>query len=161
MNKKFIFVLGILCLCSASCDLLSSDNSIPIHIETNKKHYNLKTDDSVEVTITNKSKQTIHYSTCLSKTIEVVKKNKIVQTSGLPVCYCLCPAELKPGESMPVHNSSISVKSFQFHNNYRESTEPVEYRIKYSLFFDEAFGDAPVPPEYSRSNTFTITRVDG
>lgn len=155
MNKYFTYILLILFTCCISCNILNSNNHPHIDIQTDKNHYNLNTDDLIKVTITNKSDRVIHYSTCLSKSLEVVKKNQPEKTLGLPVCYCLCPAELKPGESMPVHISSISAEAFQVDD--QESKEPLTYRIKYSLYYDDAFGDDPVPTEYSRSNKFTIT----
>ncbi len=158
MSKSLIYTLFILFACSVSCDILSSNNHSNIDIQTDKKKYDLRKDDLIKVTITNKSDRIIHYSTCLSKSLEVVKKNQSEKTLGLPVCYCLCPAELKPGESMPIHISSVSAEAFRVDD--QTSIEPLTYRIKYSLYYDEAFGDDPIPTEYSRSNKFTITTTE-
>lgn len=155
-----MFVLVVLFLCSSSCDFLESDNQIPISIKTDKNHYNLNEDDSVKVAITNRSSETIFYSTCALKEIETIKDEKIIKNFGMPICYCICPAELKPGESIPGTISSLSTEIFKSQRENLMPDKPLTYRIQYSLYYDEAFGDDPVPPEYSRSNTFKITRVE-
>ncbi len=157
MRLKVPVLLVLACL--TGCNLISSDSDdyapVPIKIQTDKAHYNLKDDESVEVTITNRSSRTLYYSTCLPKAVEMISGKKITQTIGLPVCYCLCPAELKPGEMMPVHISTISLQQ-----RFVDDVPPeksVSYRIRYSFHLDETFGDKPVAPKYSRSNKFTLT----
>lgn len=138
-------------------DPLTPQSQFPISIKTDKNHYNLNEDDSVKVIVTNKSSEAIYYSTCFEKTIEMMKGNKVIKKFGTPVCYCLCPAELKPGESIPEQISSLSIKNFKSQAENLVSDKSLEYRIQFSFYFDEAFGDDPIPREYSRSNTFKIT----
>lgn len=158
MNRYLIFIPLLILICLLGCNNpLSLESQHPIQIKTNKDDYNLKKDDSVKVTITNKSSETIYYSTCFAKTIEVVKSNKVVKKLGTPVCYCLCPAELKPGESVPAHLSSVSAEIFKSRLENSVNDKSAGYRIQYSFYYDEAFGDEPIPPEYSRSNTFKIS----
>lgn len=139
---------------------MSLNSQNPIEIKTDKNQYNLKENDSVKVIITNTSSETIYYSTCFEKTIEIIKKDKILKTIGTPVCYCLCPAELKSGESIPVQISSLTIDNFKSQIKNMLLDESVSYRIRYSLYYDEAFGDEPVPEKFSRSNTFIVTGIE-
>lgn len=155
--KITTFILLLLVCVFTGCDLLSSDNQTPIHIKTDKNQYSLAKDDSIQVTIINTSFKTIHYTTCYPKSVEMLRENVIVKKFGFPICYCICPAELKPGEKMPTNISGVALKQ-RFLNS--DSDEDVSYRIRYFFYFDEAFGDDPVSPEYSRSNTFSITGIE-
>lgn len=159
MNRYFLIIFLLISCGYLGCNNpLSLNSQNPIEIKTEKNRYHVSEDDSVKVTITNTSSETIYYSTCFAKTIEVIKEGKVIQTSGTPVCYCLCPAELKPGQTVPHHLSSFSTEALQTHLPEHDSgADPFAYRIKYSFYFDEAFGDEPVPEKFSRSNTFRIT----
>lgn len=139
---------------------LSIGGQNPVLIKTDKTQYHFSEDDSVKVSITNQSSETIFYSTCFGKTIEVLHKDKVIETLGTPVCYCLCPAELKPGESIPVRLSSLSTEYFNHQKQNLLSDESLTFRIRYSFYYDEAFGDEPFPENYSRTNKFIIDGIE-
>lgn len=159
MNRHFLFIPLLISICLSGCNNpLSLNSQNPIEINTDKNQYHVSEDDSVRVRITNTSSETIFYSTCFEKTIEVIKEDKIIKTSGTPVCYCLCPAELKPGQTVPHHLSNFSTETLQTHLPENDSgVDSFSYRIRYSFYFDEAFSDEPVPEKFSRSNRFIIT----
>lgn len=156
--RSILTLLLLLLMFLLGCnDPLTPQSQFPISIKTDKNQYHLNQDDFVRVTITNKSSETIFYSTCFEKTIEVMKGNKLLKNAGAPVCYCLCPAELKPGESIPENISSLSTETLKARVGDVLSDESVTYRIRYSLYYDGAFGDEPIPEKFSRSNTFTLS----
>lgn len=159
--RNILSLLILLLMCFFGChDPLAPQSQIPISIKTDKTQYNINEDDSVKVTITNKSPETIFYSTCFAKTIEVLKNDNVIENLGTPVCYCLCPAELKPGESIPVWISSLSTDIFKSRAENLLSGESVSYQIRYSLFYDEAFGEEPVLDKHSRSNRFRLIGIE-
>lgn len=159
MNKYYILIAVLPLICFTGCDLLRSNNTPYIQIQTEKNHYNVKEDESVEVTIVNKSLRVLHYSTCMSKILEIVDKdNSVIETHGFPVCHCICAAELKPGETIPSQISSVALRHYFASSSL--ATGPVSYRIRYDLYLDNAFGDHPVPAKNSRSNTFTLTGLE-
>ncbi|MDX1642347.1 MAG: hypothetical protein R3220_11650 [Balneolaceae bacterium] len=154
-----LFVLMWMCLSSCN-DPLAPFSQIPISIKTDKRQYNLNEDDTIKVTITNNSSQRIFYSTCFDKTIEIIKDDNIIKRIGIPVCRCICSAELKPSESIPINISSLSEKIFKYQEDNFLVDESVMYQIRYSLYYDKAFGDEPIPKELSRSNTFLLSGIE-
>lgn len=159
MNKirSILTLLLLLLMFISGCnDPLNPRGQFPISIKTDKNHYNLNQDDFVTVTITNKSSETIFYSTCFEKTIEAIKDDELIETFGTPVCYCICTAVLKPGESIPENISSLSIETIKSRVENLATDESVSYRIQYSLYYDGAFGDEPVPVKYSRTNKFAF-----
>ncbi len=160
VSTSLIFVLGILfTIVVSSCGMLNSEENLSIEIKTDKSIYVISEDDSVAVTIKNTSNKTIFYSTCFEKRIEIFENDIQVDTINFPVCECICATELRPGEIIPLNRSSIQISNIHDHNQFQEG-ENIDYRIKYALFKDKAWGDKPLPKNERRSNKFKLVLAE-
>lgn len=152
------FILIAVCLLTiliSSCGLLNSDEAASLEINTDQSVYVLTEDDSVFVTIKNNSNTAIFYSTCFEKQIEILEDDKHIDTIHFPVCECICAAELKQGEEIPLSLSSLNISNFDEHNQFQDG-ENITYRIKYALFEDKAWGEKPLSSNERRSNQFKL-----
>lgn len=153
--RAVIVGLLLLGLIIGGCDLSGSGVSSPsLSIETDRGAYHLARDSTIQVEIRNVSDQPIHYSTCLATSLEVVEDGQVVDTIGLPVCYCACPATLEPGEKVAPTVSSVSMDAIaQVSDRLGESS--VSYRLAYAFYQDEPWGDLLARPE-RQSNPFDL-----
>jgi len=145
---------------AAGCDLLSSEpeGSQSLHIQTDKEIYSLSDDEFIEVNITNRSFRTFHYSTCFGKTVEVLRDEKVKNSINLPICYCICPAELKPGRQIDNEISRISISEIRRFADTLHVDQSISYRIRYQIYSDKVvFTNHTPPPELPRSNEFKLT----
>ncbi|MEX2411648.1 MAG: hypothetical protein WD607_09840 [Candidatus Paceibacterota bacterium] len=155
-SRPSVLIAGIfLTLIVTACGILNSEESFSLEIKTDKNIYVITEDDSVFVTIKNTSNKTVFYSTCFEKRIEILESDVLIDTIHFPVCECICAAELKPGEEMPLNRSSHNLSNIDQHNQFREG-ENISYRMKYALFEDKAWGEKPLPKNERRSNQFKL-----
>ena len=73
------FLLISTLMLAVGCDLLSTESSEnqSLYIQTDKEIYSLSDDEFINVNIINRSFRTFHYSTCLGKTVEVFRDEKV------------------------------------------------------------------------------------
>lgn len=139
----------------ASCGILNSEEKPSLNIETEKDIYLLNEDEFIAVTIENTSGKTVYYSTCLARELEVLENGSHVDTIQFGVCYCLCPAELQPGDKVAADVSKMPIQYIKESEQLR-GEESITYRLKYSLHKDKAWGDKPLPDFELRSNEFSL-----
>ena len=152
-------VISVLIL-AAGCDLLSSESSEnqSLHIQTDKEIYSLSDDEFIEVNITNRSFRTFHYSTCFGKTVEVLRDGSVENNIGLPICYCICPAELKPGRQIDNEISRVNISEIRRFADTLHVDQSISYRIRYQIYSDKVvFTNHTPPPDLPRSNEFKFT----
>ncbi|MEX0686143.1 MAG: hypothetical protein WD267_05600 [Balneolales bacterium] len=158
-KKKYNFMLvaSILSVLASigSCDLLGSKMQPSVNIETNKYLYDLSRDEFIQPTILNTSDQTIHYSTCLHRELEILENGRLVDTIPYITCRCICPAELAPGEKINTKYTQTSIQYLDENDKFREG-DTVTYRLKFLLHADRALGDQALPDDELRSNEFKI-----
>jgi len=160
VSVPLVFITGVLfIIVIPACGILNSEENLSLEITTDKSTYVLSEDDLVAVTIKNTSNKTVFYSTCFERRVEILENDIQIDTIHFPVCECICTAELKPGEEMPIDHSSVQISTIQNHNQFQEG-ENIHYRIKYALFEDKAWGDKPLPKEERRSNQFKLVPPD-
>lgn len=143
---------------AVGCDLLSSESegTQSLHIQTDKEIYSFSDDEFIEVNIINRSLRTFHYSTCFGKTIEVLRDGKVKNKIGLPICYCICPAELKPGRQIDNNISRVSIREIRRFADTLHVDQTISYRIRYQIYSDKVFGNHSPPADLPRSNEFKI-----
>ena len=155
---KILLILAIILMISsmAACRILSSDKSPSLNIKTNKGLYNLDEDEYISVEIENTSDQTIYYSTCLVRELEIVDAGELIDTIPFGVCYCLCPARLEPGEKISPDVSKVLIAILKDKSDQLISGESISYRLMYSYYEDKAWGDKLLPVNELRSNEFDL-----
>lgn len=149
-------VLLVLSILAGGCELFGSDAPPALSIETDRTTYDLAEDDTIQVTIRNTSDRVIHYSTCLETTLEILEDGRVVDTVGFPVCLCICPAQLAPGERVDPGLSSVRTDTIVEWSDSLRTGPAVSYRLVYAFHWDEALGDEPLPRQERRSNPFNL-----
>lgn len=153
---SIIFLVIIILMVAVGCDLLSSESeeTQSLYIQTDNEIYSFSDNEFIEVNIINRSLRTFHYSTCLGKTIEVLRDGKVKNKIGLPICYCICPAELKPGRQIDNNISRVSIREMRRFADTLHVDESISYRISYQIYSNKVFENHSSPSDYPRSNEF-------
>lgn len=164
--KKYLSVPGILIIASCgvivslgACGILSPEESPSLDIETDKKIYDLNQDEYIAVQIENSSGQTIYYSSCLARELEIIDDGELADTIPFGVCYCLCPATLEPGDQVAPGVSNVLLAVLKDKADRLLPEETASYRIKYSFYEDESWGEKLSDNEL-RSNEFDLILPD-
>ena len=155
---KSLLILALILMISSmgACGILSSDESPSLNIKTDKDLYSLDEDEYIGVEIENTSDQTIYYSTCLARELEIIDAGELIDTISFGVCYCLCPAKLEPGEKVSSDVSKVLIAILKDKSDQLMSSESISYRLKYSFYEDKAWGDKLLPVNELRSNEFDL-----
>ncbi len=150
----------LLILIAPACGILSSEGSASLKIVTEQDSYDLNKDEFIRVEIVNTSDQTIYYSTCLAKELEIFDAGEFVDTIPFGVCYCLCAATLEPGEQVDPDVSRVFIGTLKDRSDQLLLKESVTYRLKYAFYEDKAWGDKLLPGNELRSNEFKLILPD-
>jgi hypothetical protein len=140
----------------AGCGILGSNGSPSLKIETDLEVYDLNDTEFINVDIVNTSEQTIYYSTCLARELEILNNGELVDTVPFGVCYCICSATLEPGEQVAPYISKTSTYMIKERSDQLQSKGSVTYRLKYSFYEDKAWGEKLLPQNELQSNEFTL-----
>ena len=154
------FLLISTLMLAVGCDLLSTESSEnpSLYIQTDKEIYSLSDDEFINVDIMNRSFRTFHYSTCFGKTVEVLRDGKVKNKIGLPICDCICPAELKPGRQIDNEISRVNISEIRRFSDRLHVDQSISYRIRYQIYSDKVvFTNHTPPPDLPRSNEFKFT----
>ncbi len=158
LRPHFLFVFIIISI--GGCGILNSNENPSLEISTEQNTYDLNNDEYISVDILNTSDQTIYYSTCLAKELEIIESGKLVGSIPFGVCYCYCSATLKPGEQVEPNVSKAFIPILKERSEQLMLNETVTYRLKYEFYEDETYGDKLLPENELRSNEFTIVLPD-
>jgi len=159
MNRLYdsaLLVVVIAVLFAGGCGLFGSGEAPSLRIETDRNLYHLARDSTIEVDIQNTSGKTIYYSTCLAMSLEVWEDGRVVDTIGLPVCYCSCPAKLEPGAKVASSVSRAFIEAIAQESDRLRDSHAASYRLRYAFWRDEAWGDELLPRQELRSNRFAL-----
>lgn len=149
-----VLILGLLLV--MGCDLLGEEEtSLALHVRTDKTRYRLGSDDTIRVTVRNVGERPVYFSTCLPIVAEVVGSTGVVDEVGFPVCRCLCPATLDPGETVVPALTSIRVEAFRRHADSLDQSEERAYRLRYAFYRDEQW-EKLLPVAERRSTQFRL-----
>jgi hypothetical protein len=152
-----ILFAGLLMITTfTTCGILDADKSPSLNIETDKDIYDLNEHEYVAVKIENNSDQTIYYSTCLARELEIIKDGELFDTIPYGVCYCICSATLEPGEKVFPDVSKVNISILKDKSDTLPSSNTISYRVKYSFYEDKAWGENPLPNHELRSNKFKL-----
>ena len=154
-NSALLFFIMILL---AGCGIHNVDSTSNrfLSIETDREVYQIDETDYIKVTVTNTSIRTIHYNRCLSTVIEVLGDDgEIIETIGLPVCYCLCLSTLEPGAKIDPDITRVPV-NFPYMREKLDGHLGRTFRIRYEFSLDSNWKQM-LPNTLSRTPPFVIT----
>ena len=155
LERSFVLAL-LLTVVMMGCDLFSgAERASSLRIETDRSRYSLSRDTTIDVHIRNVSERTVYYRRCLGKSLKAFKNGRVVHTIGIPVCFCGCPAELKPGEKVASDVSRVPIPITTEEFNQLPKGDSVSYRLEYAFYRDESRQER-LPPEKRWSNRFTL-----
>tara|TARA_R100001143_G_scaffold63409_1_gene70269 strand:- start:228 stop:734 length:507 start_codon:yes stop_codon:yes gene_type:complete len=154
------FILILIIISISGCGILSSDGNPSLKITTEHDTYDLSEDEYISVEIVNTSDQSIYYSTCLAKELEIIDSGELVESIPFGVCYCYCSSRLEPGEKVEPNVSKAFIANLKENPDQLMLNENVSYRLKYEFYDDETFGDELLPDNQLRSNEFNLILSD-
>ncbi len=144
--------LVVLLFALPGCSIFETDERALL-LETDRESYDLNAAEGITVTAENQSSSIIHYSTCMPTWLQELDGSRVVASLGFPVCECLCPAELAPGEKW---SYSISLAWIRQNAERLELGKDHTFRLRLAFFRDEEM-KVLLDEDVLYSNRFRLT----
>lgn len=144
----FAVILQIFC---AGCSLFGSEEPV-LAARTDQQSYAREQDEIIVTTVRNVSSATVHYSQCMREEVEELSGARVVARLSPVVCFCGCPAELKPGEAITYETSVRWIMESDALVRHPEHS----YRLRFRFFKDSKL-KRPLDEVWLYTNRFRLS----